>query len=65
MGAMLLVLLAVACLSVGNVLGQSAGCCDKFSSSQEAFLRKMLQEEARGLRAGMMSAFSTPRGKLE
>ena len=61
MGSTLLVLVAVACISVGNVLGQSAG--NKFSPAQESFLRKLLKEEAKGLRAGMMAAFSTPKGK--
>ncbi|XP_031562383.1 uncharacterized protein LOC116298145 [Actinia tenebrosa] len=63
MGSMVLVLLVVTCLSVGNVLGQGAGCCNTFAPAQKAFLRKMLQEEAKGLRAGMMSAFSTPKAQ--
>jgi hypothetical protein len=63
-GSVFLVLLAgVVCLFVSNVDSQVA-CCKKFTPAQEVFLRKLLQEEAKGLRAGMMQTFSTPKGKI-
>jgi len=49
-------------LSVGLVLMVVSGAVGQdFSSQQKAFLTKMLKEEAKGLKAGMMHAFSTPR----
>ncbi|KAK3739026.1 hypothetical protein QZH41_010485 [Actinostola sp. cb2023] len=49
--------------TVNSAEGQGACCGSKFTTSQKAFLRKMLQDEAKGLKAGMMHAFSTPRVK--
>ncbi|EDO33537.1 predicted protein [Nematostella vectensis] len=54
--------LVVVCAFVNSVF--AADCCSlQFSKSQKAFLRRMLQEEAKQLQKGMMQGMGKPQGK--